>query len=91
MKPEFEKYKASPTEVTTVRMPADLKAKLGVLATLESDSLTGLIIEGAARVLEDRENDPDYVSQRKQALEAQIAELRKQQELLDGFLSHDKS
>ncbi len=92
MKPEFEKYRGerkTPKEITAARLPADLKAEAELIAAAEDDSLTGLLIEGIARVIEDRRSDPDYSSSIRLSLEAQAQDLETQlaatQKLLGNF------
>jgi len=51
--------------------PPELQTKLGMIANVEDDTLSGLLIEGAARVLQDRQSDPDFPAQ----VEAHLAHI----------------
>jgi hypothetical protein len=58
MHPDYEKYrtgnKGRAMPIVTSRMPEEMKTVLELIANLEDDSLSGLILEGAARVIEER-------------------------------------
>jgi hypothetical protein len=56
MKPQYEQYRAhgKGSEHRGFRLPNALYSHIERLAEIEGDSVTGLIIEGLARVLEDR-------------------------------------
>lgn len=80
MKPEYEKYRgpdmtrlASPS---SVRIPEELVRAGELFARLEGDSFTGLIIEGLARVVEDRMGDPAYMAERMAEFTGQLDVLR---------------
>ena len=80
MKPEFESYRAGAKAgtPTSIKLPPELQRKLGLVADVEKDSLTGLLIEGAVRVLQDRQNDPEFPAQvesHMQDLQATLGEL----------------
>lgn len=82
MHPDYEKYKASAEDREGLhsRLPKELAAKIRILATLENDSITNLITEGMARVIEAREIepmvDPSTIQQRIEDLTSEIDILR---------------
>lgn len=94
MKPEFEVYrgdKSTRKDVTSVRLPAGLKGAAELIALGEGDSLTGLLIEGLARVVQDRRSDPNFGDSLRTALDsrAQAAQeaLAADRSQLETFLS----
>lgn len=86
MKPEYEGYRGKrdePKDVISARVPVWLKVKGEQAAVVDGDSLSGLMIEGLVRVIEDREQDPQFrenlktaLEERRVSLEAQLAETR---------------
>src|SRR5579863_3544073 len=56
MKPDYERYRANRTgsEFKGCRLPTALVAQIERLAEIEGDSFTGMVIEGLARIVEDR-------------------------------------
>lgn len=63
MKPEYEHFRrltGDPGVDLSARIHPDLKRDLERVAAAEGDTVTGIIIEGAARVLEDRGKIPRY-------------------------------
>ena len=86
MKPEFNQYRTKLSErPTSVRLPQELSQAIELIAALENDSLSGIMIEGLARVVNDRRSDPEYVQS---LLQAQAA---KTSAILDalGFVVSD--
>ena len=65
MKPEYESYRGDVNGAmpTSVKLPPELQDKLRLIANIEGDSVAGLLVEGAARVLQDRQSDPDFAVQ----------------------------
>ncbi|HUD10050.1 MAG TPA: hypothetical protein VMR28_00055 [Candidatus Saccharimonadales bacterium] len=66
MKPEFEKYRGEKGEKrhpVNVAVPLPLRDLLEFVATEESDSFSGIVIEGLGRVIEDRQSDPEFTVQ----------------------------
>jgi hypothetical protein len=63
VKPQYEQYRANRkgSELKGFRLPTELYSHIERLAEIEGDSVTGLVIEGLARVLEDRLN-PDHLA-----------------------------
>lgn len=62
MKPEFEKFRTkSSGNPNSVRVPDELLNAIELIAKIEDDSFSGLVIEGLVRVLDDRRNDPTYM------------------------------
>jgi hypothetical protein len=81
MQPGFEKYagdRKTPKDSVTFRLPAHLKNELELIAEFEDDSLSGLLIEGVGRVLEERRRDPSHESNLEQQRQARIEDLRTQ-------------
>ncbi|MBP9738892.1 hypothetical protein KBD20_04340 [Candidatus Saccharibacteria bacterium] len=75
MRPEFEKYRGNgrvKKEMTAVRVPVDMRNEAELVALVEGDNLTGLMIEGLARVLEDRRSDASFTAKLSAALENRI-------------------
>ena len=68
MKPEFEHFRGPevPKGVspTPVRLPLPLKEAAELIAGVEGDSLSGLLIEGLARVVQDRLSGTDDTQRR---------------------------
>ena len=63
MKPDFEQYasqKGEPTEVTSIRVPSRVRELIDACAEAECVSRSDLILEGIARVIEDRKSDPNF-------------------------------
>jgi len=86
MKPEFSQYRTKLSErPTSVRLPQELSQAIELIAALENDSISGIMIEGLARVVNDRRSDPEYVQS---LLQAQAA---KTSAILDalGFVVND--
>lgn len=86
MKPEFNQYRTKLSErPTSVRLPQELSQAIELIAALENDSLSGIMIEGLARVVNDRRSDSEYVQS---LLQAQAA---KTSAILDalGFVVSD--
>ncbi len=78
MKPEYEKFRGDRTtskELTAVRIPSVMKDEAKIIADGEGDSLSGLLIEGLARVIEDRRNDPNYADNLRRTVQTQVDEL----------------
>ncbi len=60
MKPQFEEFRqpiSTGYKMTLIPLVPELAAKIEALARAEKDTWGGLIIEGLARVLQDREAD----------------------------------
>jgi len=79
MKPEFGRYRGDrtiPKEVVTARIPANLRAEVELIATMEGDTLSGLLVEGLTRVVEDRRSDPNYMADLEQGVHAQMQATR---------------
>jgi hypothetical protein len=95
MRPDFEQFRGTrndPKELVAARLPAELKEKLDIISATEGDSITGLLIEGAARVVLDRESDPVYVLNAQATLERQAADLEarlEQTRAMLGRISND--
>lgn len=85
MKPEFERHRlkrGEPRHAVNVLIPEDLYERLTAYAGAEGDNLSGLIVEGAVRVDQDRKSDPDYferhaanIERRKREIRAELAAL----------------
>jgi hypothetical protein len=93
MKPEFEKYRGdrgTAKDMVSFRVPVTLKTEVELVALAESDTISGLMIEGLARVLEDRKSDPNYTLGLRKAAESQVLELEDQlsiaRSLLEGLI-----
>ena len=82
MKPQYEQYRTKGnkqhTNLKGFRLPVALYGQLESLAAIEGDSVTGLVIEGIARVIEDRANPANLAASAetiREDAEAQIAAL----------------
>lgn len=63
MKPDFEKYRGKKGEekhAVNVLVPVPLRDLLEFIAKSESDTISGMVLEGLGRVLEDRQIDPEF-------------------------------
>jgi hypothetical protein len=69
------------------RVPASLRQQLEVIAQLEDDTISSLILEGVARVVEARSSDPNYISRHQDAVTARITELQQQQDVLSHLVT----
>ncbi|CAN5636563.1 hypothetical protein BH23PAT1_BH23PAT1_4090 [soil metagenome] len=63
MKPEYEIFKQRGRGVTsTFRLSPGMRRELDIYVEVEGDSLSSILLEGAARVIQDRRNDPEYLA-----------------------------
>jgi hypothetical protein len=77
MKPDFEKFRTkSSGNPASVRIPDELQKIAELIANVEDDSLSGIIIEGLARVIDDRRSNPSYMQSLLEAREAVLIETR---------------
>jgi len=74
MKPEYEIYRrrGEPFTPVSLKMPEGLKEQLDLIVSLEGDTITGIMIEGIARVIEDRRDDPEIQAKIQKRLEEQV-------------------
>lgn len=79
MKPEYYSYIGSNKKrgkPISARIPKELEATIRIIADLEHDSINGLIIEGLARIVEDRKNDSDHMKELLDREESRIQVIR---------------
>lgn len=81
MKPQYEQYRSGRKDVkeqTSAKLPPEIKAEAELIAAVEDDSLTGLIIEGLVRVIDDRKQDPNFIANIQETLGNQVNDLENQ-------------
>ena len=89
MKPKYEQYRANGrgSDFRGFRLPTELYGHIERLAAIEGDSVTGLVVEGLVRVIEDRVSPESLASTTaalRQGAETQIAALQEWAERLRG-------
>lgn len=96
MKPQYEQYRSGrkdAKESTSAKLPPEIKAEAELIAAAEDDSLTGLIIEGLVRVIQDRKQDPDFIASIRETISNQVDDLEEQlmekKTLLESFQEPD--
>lgn len=87
MHPDYIKYKelfrSSSTTMANFRVPDKLKETLDAIAQMEDDTLSGILLEGAARVVESRLQG-DGIDNIRQTIEERR---RKEDQILDSLTS----
>ncbi len=91
MKPEFIPFKVKrpESEIATGRIPAEFKSLLEGIAADEGDGVSGLVLEGIIRVLQNRSQDNEklrevihnYLSERTDIIESNLSQARTALEL----------
>ena len=78
MHPDYEAYRlqrSEPRHPTNTLIPENLYMAAEALAGMEGDSVSALIVEGLARVIENRRGDPKFKARLEQSLAAQEEKL----------------
>lgn len=86
MRPEFEKFrgeKGRPKHAVNVLIPEELYSEVSMYASAEGDTVSGLVIEGAARVVLDRRADPNYAKNNAENVEDAKNRLRAELAMLE--------
>ena len=78
MNPDYEKYRPERGQETVqfnARVPEVLKKQVELLAAIEGDTMSALVIEGLARLVEDRSANSNFIESRRLALLDELATL----------------